>query len=79
MSEVNRIDQHIARLQDRLANGSVSVEGIAAVKELVAILTVISSKLVAYREADHPVSRSLPQSLPGSRQERTGKLKLRPS
>ena len=46
MSEVKRIDEHVARLRGRLARGGMTYEGAVAVDELLSILTEIRWRLV---------------------------------
>ncbi len=49
MSEVKRIDEHLARLKGRLAHGGMTYEGAVACDELVSILTEIRWRLVEPR------------------------------
>ena len=54
MSEVKRIDDHVAHLGERLARGGMTYEDAVAVNELMSILTEIRARLVDTLETGRP-------------------------
>ena len=54
MSEVKRIDDHVAHLRARIARGGMTYEGVVAVDELLSILTEIRARLVDDLETGRP-------------------------